>query len=143
MAAGVEVEELADAIFVLEKVRLLAPSSLVRGFRLGDPRGAGEGEISSEVSRAVRMVGVTRCAPWVWGKSVAAGQFGEVYGQPAVVREVVELDIAEEARGDRLGSELPRPRISAEFEARRGAQRESREEAPGEISGYGSTSDAG
>ena len=60
MAAGVEVEELADAVFVLEKARLLAPSSLVRGFRLGDPRGPGEGEISPEASRAVRMVGVTR-----------------------------------------------------------------------------------
>ena len=30
-----------------------------------------------------------------WGESVAAGQFGEVDGQPAVVREVVELDLAE------------------------------------------------
>jgi hypothetical protein len=48
---------------------------------------------------------------------VPAGQFCEVYGQPAVLVEVVELNLAEESSRDGRGSESPRVRIAAEFEA--------------------------
>ena len=69
------------------------------------------GEQGAEEGRGHRL-GIS----WGRGWSVPAGQFGEVYGQPAVVREVVELDLAEKARGDRRGCEPPSPGVSAEFE---------------------------
>lgn len=48
---------------------------------------------------------------------IAAGQFSEIYGEPPVVGEVVELDLAEEAHGHGLRCESTRVRVAAEFEA--------------------------
>ena len=49
--------------------------------------------------------------------SVPAGEFGHMNSHPAVVGEVVELDLAEEGSRDRRGSESPRVGIAAELEA--------------------------
>jgi len=50
-------------------------------------------------------------------QSVAAGEFGLIDGQPPVIREVIELDLAKHGSRDRRGSESPRVGITAEFEA--------------------------
>ena len=48
---------------------------------------------------------------------VTGGEFSEVYFQPRVVREVVELDMLKESHGDGLGCESPGIGVAAEFEA--------------------------
>jgi len=49
--------------------------------------------------------------------SVPAAEFGQIYGQPPVMGEVVELDLAEKGSRDGSGSESPCVGITAEFEA--------------------------
>ena len=49
-------------------------------------------------------------------KSVPAGEFSQINGQPPVMGEVVELDLAKEGTRDRRGSESPRVWVTTEFE---------------------------
>lgn len=50
-------------------------------------------------------------------ESVPAGEFGQINGHPPVMCEVVELDLSEQGSRNGCGSESPRIRITAEFEA--------------------------
>jgi len=50
-------------------------------------------------------------------QSVPAGEFGQINGQPPVVGEVVELDLAKESSRDRRGRKSPRAWVAAEVEA--------------------------
>jgi hypothetical protein len=75
--------------------------------------GAGAGVVAaSPGAQRLRMV-----AGLTVGRLVSAGQFSEIYGQPHVVGELVELDLAKESHRDGRGCESPRVGITAEFEA--------------------------
>jgi hypothetical protein len=59
-----------------------------------------------------RDVGEGEC-----GGSVPAREFSQINGHPAVMGEVVELDLAKEDRRDGRGCKSPRVWITAELEA--------------------------